>query len=39
MTVFIDIMIVAGALLMVYNILRYYRFIQKIKWMQDNRRD
>ena len=39
MTLLINAMIIAGALLMVYNIIRYHSFIGKMAWMQNSQRD
>ncbi|MBR2752414.1 MAG: response regulator [Lachnospiraceae bacterium] len=39
MALLINAMIIAGALLMVYNIIRYHSFIGKMAWMQNSQRD
>ena len=39
MALLINAMIIAGALLMVYNIIRYHSFIGKMAWMQSSQRD
>lgn len=39
MALLINAMIIAGALLMVYNIIRYHSFIGKMAWMQNSQGD